>query len=449
MKKNRIKFLILLVITGMLFSFGVPINTIPVQAAKKVTISSKKLTLKVGDSVELSLKNTKGTSITWASSKPKIAKVKKTLVGKGEVTALKAGKATITATYKGQTYNCKITVEDSGKSSKELTSKEIYKLCSDSVVEVNAGISLGSGFYIEKKKVVTNYHVIEGATALSVKTMDNNEYDVLKVIGYSKSLDLAVLEVDHAGVPMKKNTHGLTMGETTYTIGSSQGLTNTYSNGMITNTGREIGGMVYIQTNTAISHGNSGGPLINAYGEVIGITTASFTEGQNLNLAINITDLDKLNLDDPISAKDFISGKNGGGMQPDYEALLITGNSMEAYAVALGVINHGTKDMKIGNSALSGEAAIFPSSDSNQYSLVYIVDDEEFFRDDSYNISFVDYMTVKAGEKRSVYFISDTPIVLYSDAYLVYTFLYDGVEYAGISDMEGNTNFQPMSSFDF
>ncbi len=480
MKKNHLKIWIVLVITGMLFSFGVPIKNVPVQAAKKVSISSKKLTLEVGGSIKLSLKNAKG-DISWASSKPKVAKVST----KGKVTALREGKTTITAIHNGQAYTCKITVEasdssssksggssgsksgdssgsksgdssggksggssggksgdsSSGKksdsSSGELSPTEIYDLCSKSVVEVNAGYSLGSGFYIEKKRIVTNYHVIEGATSLTVKTMDDKEYAVLKVVGYSKDLDLAVLEVDHSGTPLKRNTHNYTMGEKTYTIGSSLGLTNTFSDGIITNPSRKIDNTEYIQTNTAISHGNSGGPLINAYGEVIGITTASYSDGQNLNLAIKISELDKLDLDNPITTEEYIYGKKNKGAEPDFYAILES-PSDETYVVSLIVSNLGGKDLILCPNATKGNAALYSSAYDSVYDYVpaYLVDAEKTLELDC-DIIYLDHLTIKPGETKAAYFALDYMTYVYLDGLLLYEFSYDGVGYYAASNREG------------
>ncbi len=461
MKQKRFRLFIITVIAGLLVSFGTPVNYVPAQAAAKtVSINKKKATLSVGDSLKLKLKNATGT-VSWASSKPKVAKVS----SKGKVTALKIGTANISAIYKGKSYNCKITVTGSD----ELSSKEVYNKCKGSVVEVNTGIALGSGFFIEKKKVVTNFHVIDGATSLSVKTMDDDEYEVLNVLGYDKDIDLAILEVDYKGVPMEKNTHGLTMGETTYTIGSSLGLTNTFSNGMISNTNRTIDGVNYIQTNTAISSGNSGGPLINAYGEVIGVTTSSFINGQNLNLAINIDELDLIDTDDPMTADEFIrsqkySGGNSGGGHggsgdggsdngnggsgnensgtydyPSIVAYVFQPNSGLSPVATMMIRNCGDKELTIGGPGSKSIAFVYPYSNTD-YSMAYMVDPERAGIGD---FTPIESITLKPDEIASVFYImEDERFMDEFEASIVFSFTYDGVEYAGITDVDGRFYYQ-------
>ena len=420
-----------------------PSGMVEAQAATSVSISKKKATLSVGEKLTLSLKGAKG-SITWASSKPKVAKITKS----GKVTALKAGKATITAICSDKSYTCKITVVDDS----ELSAKEIYELCHDGVVEVNAGASLGSGFFIKKKTVVTNYHVIDDATSLTIKTLDDEEYDVLQVLGYSEELDLAILKVDLNGTPIAFNTHGLTMGETTYTIGSSLGLTNTFSNGMISNTSRNFNGVEYIQTNTAISHGNSGGPLINAYGEVIGVTTAFFTEGQNLNLAINISELDKVDTDSPMSVKEFLNrksksnskgnvggnskGKSNDGTEPSLDAIFLLGEpDGQSYACAIGIINYSSKPIKIGSSISRAFALVYPSPESD-YVAAYPFDEETF--------EPIDTITIEAGESKTIFFALERPAFIDEDESAVtFVLKYDGVEYFCMTGPSGSSLVVP------
>ena len=88
-------------------------------------------------------------------------------------------------------------------------------------------------------------------------------------------------------------------GETVYAIGSSLGLTGSLSNGIVSSAEREVEGQTFIQTTAPISSGNSGGPLLDSKGRVIGITTASLVDGQNLNLAIPVAEIDTLSTKNP------------------------------------------------------------------------------------------------------------------------------------------------------
>ncbi len=169
----------------------------------------------------------------------------------------------------------------------ELTAKEIYALCSKSVVQVNTDLGFGSGFFIESNLIVTNYHVIEGAQGLSVTTTDGIEHEVVLVMGYDPIADIAILAIDAEYEPLKLNTHLIENGDQIYTIGSSLGLANTISDGLVSSTERILDGIRYIQLSAPISSGNSGSPLLNEYGEVIGINSMTMVDGQNLNFAIN------------------------------------------------------------------------------------------------------------------------------------------------------------------
>ena len=183
----------------------------------------------------------------------------------------------------------------------EFSAEEIYEKCSPAVfyIEVydksGSALGSGSGFFIDTNgTAVTNHHVIEDAYSAKIQLSDTGRvYNVLGVYDYSEENDWAVIKVD------VKNTSCLKIGDpktivggaAVYAIGSPLGLQNTISEGLISNPLRVIGGVNYIQISAAISNGSSGGALFNKFGEVIGITSAGFDEGQNLNLVIPMTAL--------------------------------------------------------------------------------------------------------------------------------------------------------------
>ena len=382
---------------------------------KNPYIKETKKTLEVEDVYRVKVVGTK--AVSYTSSRTKVAKVS----SNGKVTALAEGTSTISVKCEnGKTYKCKIVVQ----SNDELTAKELYSKCCDSVVEIGAGDSLGSGFFISKNRVVTNYHVIEKATKLEMKLLDGTTYDVLQVLGYDEALDLAVLEVDYQGIPMAYNSHGVTMGETTYTIGSSLGLTNTFSNGMVTNTKREFDGVIYIQTNTAISPGNSGGPLINAYGEVMGVTTSTFTEGQNLNLVINISQLKQVDTKNPMSVKEFINRKSQKNTsQPNFTGFVYYGEEFDITRVCVVTItNNGNKKLVVGGKGYADCLLVYPYEDAT-YSYGYLVDD---------NSNKVDSVTIKAGETKQLGIVMEYERCFWEGAKVGFICSYDGVEYVAI-----------------
>ena len=188
----------------------------------------------------------------------------------------------------------------------ELTPEQIYAQCSPAVFyieiydETGWCTKTGSGFFIRSDGVaVTNYHVISGAASASITVSDTGAvYKVAGVYDYSVEEDWAVLQIEGSGFKTLEigDPNYDVGGATVYAIGSPLGLQNTISAGIISNPARRDGAVVYIQTNAAISHGSSGGALLNKYGQVIGITSATYADGQNLNLAIPMTYLANMNL---------------------------------------------------------------------------------------------------------------------------------------------------------
>ncbi len=190
---------------------------------------------------------------------------------------------------------------------RELTPEEIYATCAPAVFYVEIYdedgwcMKTGSGFFLSPDGLaITNYHVISGADSASITVSDTGEvYDVLGVYDYSAEEDWAVIQIDGSGFQTLEigSPDYDVGGATVYAIGSPLGLQNTISQGIISNPRRVDSGMTYIQMSAAISPGSSGGALLNKYGQVIGITSATYTEGQNLNLAIPMTYLDQMEVE--------------------------------------------------------------------------------------------------------------------------------------------------------
>jgi serine protease Do len=143
--------------------------------------------------------------------------------------------------------------------------------------------SLGSGFVINGGGyVVSNNHVVDGAGEIRVKLSDGREF-AAKVLGRDPKTDLALLKIEVTGLPTipMGDSEALQVGEPVMAIGNPFGLEQTVTTGIISGTGRVIGGGPYddfIQTDASINPGNSGGPLINARGQAIGINAAIFSQ---------------------------------------------------------------------------------------------------------------------------------------------------------------------------
>ncbi|MCK5422861.1 MAG: Do family serine endopeptidase, partial [Deltaproteobacteria bacterium] len=151
--------------------------------------------------------------------------------------------------------------------------------------------SLGSGFIIDEEGyIITNNHVIEGADEIKVRLSDKEEYDA-KIVGKDIKTDIALIKIDPPnGLPVVElgNSDELKVGEWVMAIGNPFGLNQTVTVGIISAKWRKIGAGPYenfIQTDAAINQGNSGGPLFNTRGEVVGVNTAIFsTTGGNIGI---------------------------------------------------------------------------------------------------------------------------------------------------------------------
>ena len=177
-----------------------------------------------------------------------------------------------------------------------LTPGQVYAKNVQSVVLINCKVkttmygqtatatSTGSGFVLtEDGYVVTNFHVVEGATALSVIMVDGTAHPAT-LVGYDATNDVALLKVEAEGLTAVKvgSSSDLIVGDQVVAIGNPLGeLTSTLTVGYISAKERDVntdGSVInMLQTDAAINSGNSGGPLFNMYGEVVGITTAKYS----------------------------------------------------------------------------------------------------------------------------------------------------------------------------
>ena len=180
-----------------------------------------------------------------------------------------------------------------------LSASEIYQKCSPSVFSIQTydveGLpyATGSGFFIDSAGLaVTNFHVLENALSATVTLSDGSVHEVLGVAGYHSSQDYALLRIEgDSFTPLPiGDSSSLQVGDRIYTIGSPKGMQNTMSDGIISSTCRPEY-QNRIQITAPISSGSSGGALLDEYGNVIGITTSTLVDSQNLNFAIPINEV--------------------------------------------------------------------------------------------------------------------------------------------------------------
>lgn len=160
----------------------------------------------------------------------------------------------------------------------------------ESVFVIYSGTSLGSGFAVGENCIVTNAHVIENAKRISVITYGGTEYQA-SVLDINEDEDIAVLIVKDAKFPYLTVADLSTMktGDDIYAIGAPKGMAYTLTKGGVSAKERMIGSRSYIQIDAPINEGNSGGPLLNDAGEVLGMNTLKMSDSEGIGLAIPIT----------------------------------------------------------------------------------------------------------------------------------------------------------------
>lgn len=175
----------------------------------------------------------------------------------------------------------------------EKTTREIYEQNRAAIVMLLAydsrGIpsAQGSGFYFETNKIASNFHVVDGASRLEFRTAGSEKMQSVKrIAAASRALDLAILEVETEQTPVRIGSlENTSVGDKVVAVGSPRGLEGSVSEGIVSAV-RGSDEIKILQITTPISPGSSGGPLFAASGEVIGVTTATLRDSQNLNFAV-------------------------------------------------------------------------------------------------------------------------------------------------------------------
>jgi serine protease Do len=177
----------------------------------------------------------------------------------------------------------------------ERTLKDLADELGESVALVTTPGGLGSGFAIDDRgHFVTNFHVVQGEQEIALTllrrenaTQDRIKLEKVRIVAVSPFLDLALLkatlpeDVKVTGLPLA-SSEALVNGLPVFAIGNPLGLERTVSEGIISNARRSFEGQLFLQTTTPLNPGNSGGPLLNLRGEVIGVTNMKaglFSEG--------------------------------------------------------------------------------------------------------------------------------------------------------------------------
>lgn len=246
----------------------------------------------------------------------------------------------------------------------KLSSGEIYRTASEFTYEITAYqddgyYSTGTGFSINREGwIVTNYHVIEGANNIVAESLAGVYYPVDQVIAFDREMDLAILKISHARSYALLNKTTYATGDQIYTLGSSKGLTGSFSNGVIAEKNRELEGfpVTFIQISAPISQGNSGGPLLNECGEVIGVNSRTYLEGQNLNFAIPVRYLGDLDTTHPLTMEEFAELEHAGGDPVTEEGVWIPYDDIQLWP-------GGTAFLTVFSNCYDGEYSLSYQSD--------------------------------------------------------------------------------------
>ncbi len=211
----------------------------------------------------------------------------------------------------------------------------------------------GSGFITSQDGyVLTNHHVINGASSITVALPDNREFKA-QVIGSDARTDVALLKIDATNLPFLRmaDSNKLKVGEWVVAAGSPFGLKNTITAGVVSAINRDTGDYLsFIQTDAAVNPGNSGGPLVNMSGEVIGINSQILTpSGAFSGIALAIPINDALQVAEQLRTKGKVErGRVGVSIQPVTENMAKELGLSKAQGVVIAQVEAGSPAAQAG-----------------------------------------------------------------------------------------------------
>jgi len=214
---------------------------------------------------------------------------------------------------------------------------------------------MGSGFIVSPDGyIVTNAHVVDGASEVTVKLTDRREFTA-KVIGTDKRTDIALIKIDAKNLPALDLSAppGVRQGEWVIAIGSPFGFENSVSAGVVSGVHRALpGGQMtpFIQTDVAVNPGNSGGPLLNAAGQVVGVNSQIYSRsGGYMGLSFAIPADVAMKVADQLRTTGKVShGRLGVGIQPLNQSLAQSFGLPDTNGALIGTVEKGSPAEKAG-----------------------------------------------------------------------------------------------------
>ncbi|MDM8525143.1 trypsin-like peptidase domain-containing protein [Desulfococcaceae bacterium HSG8] len=171
-----------------------------------------------------------------------------------------------------------------------LASDEIFRLCKSAIVVIECGGGKGTGFFVSSRgHILTNYHVIRSDSPIAVSLSSGREYTA-GVISSTEKPDIALLKISESELPYLALEKSLiseeAVGKAVFAVGNPLGLEFSMAQGIISQV-RNIDHVKYVQTDTKVNPGNSGGPLLDTQGNVVGMNTFKIMGATGLNFAIS------------------------------------------------------------------------------------------------------------------------------------------------------------------
>lgn len=155
------------------------------------------------------------------------------------------------------------------------------------------GTAEGSGFFVGDHLVVTSYHVVAGSKRIVVEAYTGRRSKVTKIVAASRLKDFAVLRISETAPCVLRPAHGMRAGDDVFALGAPLGMRDTVTKGVLSQLLSGPFGERLVQHTAPISPGSSGGPLLDANGNVVGLNNFYLDEGQNLNFALDIGVVEK------------------------------------------------------------------------------------------------------------------------------------------------------------
>jgi serine protease Do len=228
-----------------------------------------------------------------------------------------------------------------------LSPAEIAEKATPSVVLIKVPDGLGTGFVVaEDGRIVTNVHVIRGATKATIVTADGQEFSDVELLAADEVHDLAVLRIGAHGLKALAlgDSAAAKPGEHVVAIGHPLGLGNSVSDGLVSAIRELSPKRTMLQISAPISPGSSGGPVFNDRGEVIGISTLVITSGQNLNFAVPINVLKPLlSIDKGVALAAYRPPEGRKRNIPEHSLTLLDGCSDTQIKAVIGNIEQAIK----------------------------------------------------------------------------------------------------------